>query len=125
MPTVKLTADLFKEAIFDYSTGKEWKFKGDLPVIIDFYADWCAPCRAIAPILEELSNDYADKIIIYKVDTEVEQELSGALSIRSLPSLLFIPIGKEPMMQAGSIPKSALEGVIEKELLGNTTEQSN
>lgn len=119
MPTVKLTAEQFKNEIFDYTTEKEWKYKGDNPSIIDFYADWCGPCKAIAPILEELSDDYKDKVTIYKVDTEVEQELSSVFQIRSIPSMLFIPKDKDkqPMMQAGALPKDALVNVIEKELL--------
>lgn len=119
MPTIQLTADKFKEEVFDYTTGKEWKFKGNIPAIIDFYADWCGPCKMVAPVLEELSEDYKDKIVIYKVDTEVEQELSAVFQIRSIPSILFIPVNKQPMMQAGALPKSALENVIEKELIGD------
>ena len=119
MPTVKLTADRFKEEIFDYTTEKEWKFKGNQPAIIDFYADWCGPCQMVAPILEELSETYKDKVTIYKVDTEVEQELSAVFRIRSIPSILFIPMDKQPMMQAGALPKSALENVIETELVAN------
>lgn len=117
MPTVKLTAELFKTAIFDYTAEKEWKFKGTVPAIIDFYADWCGPCKAVAPVLEELSDEYKDQVIIYKVDTEIEQELSAVFQIRSIPSLLFIPLNKQPMMQAGALPKSALENVIKEELL--------
>lgn len=117
MPTVKLTADIFKKNIFDYTAEKEWKYKGTEPAIIDFYADWCGPCKAVAPILEELSDEYKGKVIIYKVDTEVEQELSAVFQIRSIPSLLFIPMDKQPMMQAGALPKSALENVINEELL--------
>ena len=117
MPTVKLTTDIFKKEIFDYTTEKEWNYKGDKPAIIDFYADWCGPCKAVAPVLEELSDDYKDKIIIYKVDTEVEQELSAVFQIRSIPSMLFIPMNKQPMMQAGALPKAALTEIIEKELL--------
>ena len=117
MPTVKLTAEQFRNEIFDYTTEKEWKYKGDKPSIIDFYADWCGPCKMVAPILEELSDDYKDKVTIYKVDTEVERELSSVFQIRSIPSMLFIPTDKQPMMQAGALPKDALKNVIEKELL--------
>lgn len=117
MPTIKLTTEMFKKDVFDYTTEKEWKFKGELPAIIDFYADWCGPCKMVAPILEELSDEYKDKIIIYKVDTEAEQELSAAFQIRSIPSMLFIPMDKQPMMQAGALPKESLKEVIEKELV--------
>jgi len=117
MPTVKLTADKFKEEVFDYSTEKEWKFKGEVPAIIDFYADWCGPCKMVAPILEELSEDYKDDIIIYKVDTEVERELAGIFGIQSIPSILFIPLEGRPMMQAGALPKSVFKSVIDEELL--------
>ena len=116
MPTVKLTAQKFKEEIFDYTTEKEWKYKGDKPAIIDFYADWCGPCKMVAPILEDLSDENPE-IVIYKVDTQVEQELSAVFQIRSIPSILFIPLDKQPMMQAGALPKNVLEEVIQKELL--------
>ncbi len=116
MATVKLTSEIFKEKILDYTTEKEWKYKGDKPAIIDFYADWCGPCKMVAPILEELSEEYPD-ITIYKVDTEVEQELSSVFGIRSIPSILFIPMDRQPMMQAGALPKHVLEEIISKELL--------
>jgi len=117
MATIKLTADKFKSDIFDYSTQKEWKYAGERPAIIDFYADWCGPCKMVAPILEELSDEYAGKVDIYKVDTEVEQELSAVFGIRSIPSLLFIPMEGQPMMQPGALPKNAFEQVIEEQLL--------
>ncbi|WP_224484911.1 thioredoxin [Robertkochia aurantiaca] len=120
MATVKLTAEKFKKEIFDYTTEKEWNYKGDKPAIIDFYADWCGPCKMVAPVLEELSDAYPD-ITIYKVDTEKEEELAGVFQIRSIPSLLFIPMDKQPMMQAGALPKNTLEEVIEKELLSSVS----
>jgi len=116
MPTVKLTTQKFKEDIFDYTAEKEWNYKGDKPAIIDFYADWCGPCKMVAPILEELSNENPE-VIIYKVDTEVEQELSVVFQIRSIPSILFIPKDRQPMMQAGALPKNALQEIIDKELV--------
>jgi len=120
MPTVQLTLEKFKTDIFDFDAEKEWNFKGKLPAIIDFYADWCGPCKTIAPVLEELSDKYQDQITIYKVNTEKEEELSAVFGIRSIPSLLFIPLDKEPMMQAGALPKSTLIEVIEDELLNTS-----
>lgn len=113
-----MTTDKFKKEIFNYDTNEEWDYQDTVPAIIDFYADWCGPCKAVAPILEELSEDYEGKLKIYKVDTEVEQELSAVFGIRSIPSLLFIPTGgKQPMMQAGALPKGAFQEIINKELL--------
>lgn len=119
MPTVALTTEGFRNEVFDYTTEREWKFKGDMPAIIDFYADWCGPCKMVAPILEELSNEYKDQLVIYKVDTEVEQELAAVFGIRSIPSILFIPMEGRPMMQAGALPKKVLKEVIDKELIKN------
>ena len=115
MPTIQLTQAQFLQDVFDYTTEKEWKYKGDKPAIIDFYADWCGPCKVVAPILEELSNEFPD-VLIYKVNTEIEQELSAVFQIRSIPSMLFIPVDRQPMMQAGALPKSTLIEIIEKEL---------
>lgn len=117
MPTVNLTAETFKEKVFDYTVEKEWKYKGDKPAIIDFYADWCGPCQMVAPILENLADEYADHIVIYKIDTEVEQELSAIFQIRSIPSILFVPMEEQPIMQPGALPKQSFVQVIEKELL--------
>lgn len=121
MPTVQMTTQDFKDKVFDYTTSKEWAFKGDKPAVIDFYADWCQPCKMIAPILEKLSDKYGDDLVIYKVDTEQEMELSQVFGIRSIPTMLFIPVGKQPMMQPGALPENVLEEVIEKELLSTTT----
>ena len=100
-----LTKETFKEKVFDFETEKEWKFKGTQPCIIDFYADWCSPCKMVAPIMEELSHEYAGKVDVYKVDTEAEQELAGIFGIRSIPSILFCPVGAQPQMSAGAMPK--------------------
>ena len=117
MATKKMTIADFKEKVFDYESKKEWEFKGDKPAIIDFYADWCGPCKMVAPIFEELSNEFQE-VDIYKVDTEAEPQLSAMFGIRSIPSILFIPTdGSQPMMQAGALPKNALEDIIKTELL--------
>jgi thioredoxin len=110
--TELLTKQAFLEKVFNYEKNKEWKFEGDLPCIIDFYADWCGPCKAVAPVLEELSNEYEGKINIYKVDTEAEQELAAAFGIRSIPSILFVPKDAEPQMAQGALPKHQLEQII-------------
>ena len=120
MPTKKLTKEVFKEVFFDYTTKKEWNYKSEVHAVIDFYADWCGPCKMVAPVLEELSEEYAGKVDIYKCDTEVEQELSGIFGIRSIPSILFVPTmdkEKQPMMQVGALMKKQMVDVIEKELL--------
>ena len=123
MATIKLTNQKFLDDIFDYTTEKEWKYKDSVPAIIDFYADWCGPCKMVAPILEELSEQYEGKLKIYKLDTEVERELAAVFGIRSIPSILFIPVDGKPMMQVGALPKSTLIDVIEKELLKEKTEE--
>ena len=110
--TTMLTKQDFLDKVFNFEKNKEWKFEGSVPCIIDFYADWCQPCKMIAPILEELSEEYGEKINIYKVDTEAEQELSAAFGIRSIPSMLFCPAEGEPQMASGALPKQSLEEVI-------------
>ena len=114
--TTMLTKKDFLEKVFNYEKNKEWKFEGEVPCIIDFYADWCQPCKMIAPILEELSEEYGDKINIYKVNTEAERELSGAFGIRSIPSMLFCPKDGEPQMATGALPKQNLEQIISEVL---------
>ncbi|MDQ3552040.1 MAG: thioredoxin [Bacteroidota bacterium] len=123
MATIHLSAQDFKDKIFDYEQKEEWNYKGELPAIIDFYADWCGPCKAIAPVLEELSNEYDGQLIIYKIDTDKESELSGMFGIQSIPTLLFIPLQGNLMVQKGAVPKNALQKVIEEKLLVKTNEE--
>ena len=118
----QLTKDKFLKEIFDYENNKEWKFEGELPAVIDFYADWCQPCKMVAPIIEELSTEYEGKVNFFKVDTEAQQELAGAFGIQSIPSLLFIPVDGKPQMAAGALPKESFIDVIEKELLAGAKE---
>ena len=117
MTTIQITAADFKERIFDYETEQEWKYKGDFPAIIDFYADWCGPCKAVAPVLEELAAEYNGKLVIYKLDTDREAELSSLFGIQSIPTLLFIPLEGPLLMQKGALPKHILKQVIDERLL--------
>ncbi len=117
MATIKLTTAQFKEQVFNYEGATEWSYAGTLPAIVDFYADWCGPCKTVAPILEELSKEYEGKLVIYKVDTDAEQELSAVFGIQSIPTLLFIPVGGQPMIQPGALPKSALKEIINEHLV--------
>lgn len=114
-----LTKETFREKIFDFEKHKDWKFEGELPAIIDFYADWCGPCRAVAPVLEELSREYDGKINVYKVDTDKEQELAAMFGIRSIPSILFVPKEGQPQMAMGALPKDAFKNAISSVLLTN------
>jgi len=117
--TIQLTKAGFLTKIANYEANpQEFKYLGDKPALIDFYADWCGPCKAIAPVLEELAAEYEGEIYIYKIDTEAEQELAALFGIRSIPSLLFIPMGDEqPQMAQGALPKPNLKEAIEKVLL--------
>jgi thioredoxin 1 len=117
-----LTKDTFLTKVFNFEKNQEWKFEGELPCVIDFYADWCGPCKMVAPILEELSGEYKGKINIYKIDTEAEQELAMAFGIRSIPSMLFVPKEGQPQMAVGALPKDSLKQAISEVLLG---EKSN
>ena len=107
-----LNRETFKIKVFNYEDNKEWKFEGSRPAIIDFYADWCAPCKMIAPILEELKDEYGDKLDIYKVNTEDERELSAVFGIQSIPSLLFVPLKGQPQMAMGALPKDTFKKAI-------------
>jgi thioredoxin len=112
-----LTKEQFLSKVFNYEKNKEWKFEGELPAVIDFWAPWCGPCRMVGPVIDELSKEYAGKVNFYKVNTEEEQELAGAFGIRSIPSLLFVPMQGQPKMAVGALPKEAMKQAVEEELL--------
>jgi len=116
-----LTKETFKEKVFNFEANKEWKFEGNKPCLIDFYADWCGPCKMVAPILEELATEYKGKLDIYKVDTEDQQELAAMFGVRSIPSLLFVPTDGQPQMAMGALPKDSFHKAI-KEVLKVETE---
>jgi thioredoxin 1 len=126
--SVKTSADLyvsqlseagFKKAIFDYDANKDWKYEGGKPAIIDFYADWCPPCKKLSPLVEEAAKEYAGKITFYKVNSDNESALLQKLGISNLPTLLYIPAKGKPRVTMGFIPKEELEKAIKEILLSN------
>ena len=115
---IHLTKADFLTKVANYEQNPDkWVYLGDKPCIIDFYADWCGPCKMIAPVLEELAQEYEGQIYIYKVDTDAEQELAEDFGIRSIPTLLFCPVGENPQMAQGALPKDVLKNVIDEILL--------
>ena len=117
--TEHLTKETFLTKVFDFEKNKEWKFEGNKPCVIDFYADWCGPCKMVAPVLEELAKDFDGKMDVYKVNTEQEQELASVFGIRSIPSFLFVPLEGQPQMAMGALPKKTFEQAIKDVLLKN------
>ncbi|GAB1455467.1 MAG: thioredoxin [Spirochaetia bacterium] len=113
----QLTLAMFKDKIFDYENNKEWKFNGERPAIIDFYADWCGPCKMVAPVLDTISTKYDGKLDVFKVDTEAEQELSSMFGIQSIPTIVFIPMSGQPSVSMGAMPEKEFERIIGEMLL--------
>lgn len=115
---IPMDKQMFIDKVFDYTTGAtEWKYKGEKPAVIDFYANWCGPCRMIAPILKDLAKEYGDSIVIYKIDTDKEKELSGAMGIQSLPTIVFIPKYGQPQVIIGAADKATFRRAIDEVLL--------
>ncbi len=114
-----LTKQTFLEKVFDYEKNQEWKFEGELPAVVDFWAPWCGPCKMVGPIVDELSTEYKGKVNFYKVNTDEEQELGAVFGIRSIPSLLFIPKEGQPKLAVGALPKESFKSAIDKELFVN------
>jgi thioredoxin 1 len=114
---VHLTTQEFKDKVFNYDINKTWKYEGELPAIIDFYADWCGPCKMVAPILKDIARDYAGKIIVYKVDTDQERELATTFGISSIPTILFVPKSGQPQASMGALPRQTFDAAIKDILL--------
>jgi len=110
------STETFKEKVYNWEANKAWKYEGSVPSLIDFYADWCGPCRMVAPVLEELQREYGDKLVIYKVNTEDQRELAGLFGIQSIPSLLFVPMEGQPQMAMGALPKATFVQAISEVL---------
>jgi thioredoxin 1 len=114
---VQLSDETFKKMVFNYEVNKEWKYLGSKPAIIDFYADWCAPCRQLSPIVEEIASEYEGRIVVYKVNTDKERVLTQNIGISSLPTLLFIPVNGKPQITIGVLPKESLLKTVKEILL--------
>lgn len=118
MATIHLSKEAFKKVVYDYESNPgEWKFEGRRPALVDFFATWCGPCKRLAPMLEELSEDFADRIDIYKVDVDEAEEIATLFGVRSVPTLLFVRPGGMPQMASGVVPKQELKAMIEEKLL--------
>jgi thioredoxin len=114
---VVMDKQLFLDKVFDYEHQTEWKYKGDKPAIIDLYADWCGPCRMTAPIMKELAKEYADKIVIYKVNVDKEKELAALFNATSIPLFVFIPQTEMPQLLRGAAQKADYKKAIDEFLL--------
>lgn len=115
---IELTKATFLEKVFDYGKNPEaWSYNGDKPAIVDFYADWCGPCRITSPILAELAAEYGEEIYIYKINVDREAELAGLFGARSIPMFLFIPMDEDPQIGMGALPKKSFREVIDTFLL--------
>ncbi len=113
MEVQEMTAQMFKEKVMNYEKNPNtWVFEGDKPVLIDFYATWCGPCKATAPIVEELANEYAGKLDVYKVDVDKQEELAALFGIRSIPTFLFVPKNGKPTLQSGAMSKPQFEEIL-------------
>ena len=104
----KLTTSEFKEKIFDFDANQDWQFNGDLPAIIEFYADWCPPCKMVAPILDAIADEYAGKLRVYKVNSDEETDIAQAFGVSSIPTILFIPKDGQPRMSVGALPRPSI-----------------
>ncbi|HUI70690.1 MAG TPA: thioredoxin [Spirochaetia bacterium] len=106
--TENLTKDTFVTKVFDYEKNGEWKFEGAVPTIIDFWAEWCGPCKMISPVLEEIAKEYDGKLNVYKVNVDEEADVASVFGIQSIPTLLFIPMGEKPRLAVGALPKAGI-----------------
>ncbi len=119
MKATILSAEEFREKVFDYTKGgSEFKFEGERPVVVDFFATWCGPCKMMSPVMDELAGEFAGQVDIYKVDVDKAQDVAAAFGVRSIPTFLFIPKEGQPRVSAGAMGIEVMRNYINKELLG-------
>ncbi len=109
---IHLTKETFKQQVFDYEKNQQWAYAGKVPAILDFYADWCGPCKMLSPVLEKMQKEYGGKIQVFKVNTDKEKELAATFGIRSLPTVVFIPVDGEPQAVMGFRPQEEMEKMV-------------
>lgn len=113
-----ITYDDFLVKVWNFEENPQtWVFKGDMPVIIDFYADWCGPCKKIAPIMDKIAKEYDGKVKVYKINVDNERKLAGVFQVQSIPSVLFVPMSGQPSMQTGALPEDAYFKIVKEQLL--------
>lgn len=117
MKTVEMTSEMFKSKIMNYETSSEWNYKGERPAIIDFYATWCGPCKATAPNVEKIAEEYDGKVDVYKVDVDQQQELAAVFGVQSIPTILFIPKTGTPAKNVGAMGYAQLKEAVNEILL--------
>jgi thioredoxin len=121
-----LTAQTFREKVWDYQANPDqWVYSGDLPCVVDFYADWCKPCKMVAPIMDELADHYKGRVVIYKVNTDKERELASVFQVSSIPSILFAPVDGKPALQPGALSKEDYISIIDEFILKINKKENN
>lgn len=112
---IELSQEDFKQKVFDYDNNQDWHYKGDMPCIIDFYADWCQPCKVVSPILEQISEKFADHLYVYKVDVDKNGEIAALFGVSSIPSILFVSMNELPRIEVGALPLPSILQIIDEE----------
>lgn len=111
---IEINDEQFVELIFDYKSGEEWKLKSDKPVVIDFYASWCPPCKRLRPRLEQLASEYGTQVVVYSVDAELNPQLAAYMGVESYPTLFFVPLSGKPFKSVGLAPLHQLRSAVDK-----------
>lgn len=118
MKVIELNKSEFQRKVYDFEKNPDnWKYEGQLPAVIDFYATWCGPCKAMAPVMDQIAEEYEGKIVVYKVDVDKEQRLASIFGVRSIPTFLFIPLQGDPRHANGAMDIASMRKIIDQTLL--------